>query len=77
MTKDQLRALIERAADWPEEARAELLRTMVQIEAKYGGIYHVDDDERDALEQSAEDARLHRYATDEAVEADFSRFRSA
>ena len=50
---------------------------MVQIEAKYGGIYHVDDDERDALEQSAEDTRLHRYATDEAVEAVFSRFRGA
>ena len=51
MTKDQLRTLIEHAADWPEEARAELLRTMVQIEAKYGGICHVDDDKRDALEQ--------------------------
>ena len=77
MTKDQLKTLIERVADWPEEARAELLRTMVQIEAKYGGIYHVDDDERDALEESAQDTRLHRYATDEAVEAVFSRFRSA
>ena len=77
MTKHQLKALLERAADWPEEARAELLRTMVQIESNYGGICHVDDDKRDALEQSAEDTRLHCYATDEAIEAVFSRFRSA
>ena len=46
MTKHQLRALLERAADWPKEAQAELLRSMVQIEAKYGGVYHVDDEER-------------------------------
>ena len=77
MTKDQFRALVERAADWPEEAQTELLQSMVQIEAKYGGVYHIDDDERAALERSAEDIRKGRFATDDAVEAVFSRFRNA
>ena len=77
MTKHQLRALLERAADWPKEAQAELLRSMVQIEAKYGGVYHVDDEERMALEESAEDIRRQHYATDEAVETVFARFRNA
>jgi hypothetical protein len=36
---------------------------MIEIEAKYGGVYHLDDDECAALERSGEDeglANLHR-----------------
>lgn len=75
MTKAQITTLLERAADWPEEAQSELVQAMLEIEAKYGGVYHVDDEERAALEQSAEDVRLGRFASDEEVAEIFARIR--
>ena len=75
MTKEQITNLLERAADWPEEAQSELVQAMLEIEAKYGGIYYVDDEERAALEQSAEDIRLGRFASDEEVAEIFARIR--
>jgi hypothetical protein len=77
MTKDQITALMERAADWPEQAQAELVAAMLQIEAKYGGVYQVDDEERAALERSAEDVRTGRFAFDEEVAKFFARIRRA
>ena len=32
-------ALLERVADWPEEAQAELVRSIVDIETKHLGVY--------------------------------------
>lgn len=75
MTKDQITALMERAADWPVEAQAELVDAMLRIEAKYGGVYQVDDDERAALERSAEDVLLGRLASDDQVAELFTRIR--
>jgi hypothetical protein len=75
MTKDQITALMERAADWSEEAQAELVEAMLQIEAKYGGVYQLDEDERTALERSAEDVRLGRLASDNEVAELFARIR--
>lgn len=77
MTKDDIAALMERAADWPAEAQAELVQSMLQIESKYQGVYHLDADERAALARSAEDMRLGRFASDEEVQEVFARFRRA
>ncbi len=63
---------MERAADWPAEAQAELVEAMLQIEAEYGGVYQVDENERAALERSAEDIRTGRFAFDEEVERVFA-----
>jgi len=46
---------------------------MLEIEAKYGGIYELDEDERAALQQSAEDIRLDRFASDEDIAEVFAR----
>ena len=75
MTKEQISNLLDRAADWPEEAQSELVQAMLEIEAKYGGVYHVDDEERAALERSAEDVRLGRFGTEEEVAEIFARIR--
>lgn len=48
---------------------------MLEIEAKYGGVYHLDEEERAALELSAEDVRLGRFATDEEMAEIFSRIK--
>jgi hypothetical protein len=75
MKTEMLEGLIERAADWPAEAQAELLRSALDIELRYLGSYPLSDDDRAALGRSAEDVRQGRYATDEEVAALFARYR--
>lgn len=75
MTREQLATALERLADLPEEAHAELMASVDQIEAKYGGVYRLNENERKALERSREDMRQRRFATDQEVEAIFARHR--
>ena len=62
-----LEALMERAASWPEEAQAELVRFMINTEAKHFGVYRLSDEERAAIRQGLDDARNGRFASDEQV----------
>jgi hypothetical protein len=75
--QEKVEALIRQAAELPEDAQAELVESLVEMRAEHLGIYHVDDDEREALARSAEDIRLGRFASDESVKAMFARYRGA
>jgi len=75
--KDQLQTLIQRITALPEDDQAELLRSLVEMSAGNLGIYELDDDERAALARSGEDMRHGRFASDEAVEEMFARYRPA
>jgi len=75
-TKD-LKKVLERVATWPKEAQDELVRSLAEIETRYTDIYHVNDEDRAALHQSAEDVQRGRFATDEEVDAVFDRFHRA
>ena len=68
--------LLERIADWPEEAQAELLQSIVDIETKHLGVYKLDPDERAAIERGLEEMRQGKLASDEQVAAVFNRYRS-
>ena len=69
-------ALLERIADWPEEAQAELVQSIVDIETKHLGVYKLDPDERAAIERGLEEMRQGKFASDEQVAAVFNRYRS-
>jgi len=71
----RLETLIERVSALPEEAQDELLDHVALIEARQSGIYHLSDDERAAVRRGLEEARQGKFATDEEVEAVFSRYR--
>jgi hypothetical protein len=71
----KLDSLMERAASWPEEAQAELVRFMIDTEAKHFGVYRLDDEDRARIEKSLESARRGEFATDEEVAALFARYR--
>jgi hypothetical protein len=71
-----LDALMERAASWPEEAQAELVRFMIDTEAKHFGIYRLDDEDRARIERSLAAARRGEFAADHEVEALFRRYRA-
>jgi hypothetical protein len=75
-TKD-LKKVLERVSTWPKEAQDDLVRSVVEIETRYTGVYHVSDQERAALHQSAEDVRKGRFATDQEVDAVFGRSQRA
>jgi hypothetical protein len=68
--------LLERIADWPEEAQAELVQSIVDIETKHLGVYKLDPDERAAIERGLEEMRQSKFASDEQVAAVFNRYRS-
>jgi len=71
----RLETLIERVAALPEEAQDELLDHIAIIEAKHSGVYELSDDERTAVRRGLEQMRQGKFASDEEVEAVFSRYR--
>ena len=70
-----LEALMERAASWPDEAQAELVRFMIDTEAKHFGVYRLTDEERAAIRQGLDDARHGRFASEEKIAELFNRYR--
>jgi hypothetical protein len=73
----ELRAIVERAAEWPEQAREELVESMLSIEARYYGAYITTKEDRVALKQSADDVHEGRFASDEDTKKVFHRFNRA
>ena len=67
--------LIERVADWPEEAKKELVESIDAIAKRHSVTYRLSDEERAAVERGLEEARQGRFATDEQVENLFNRYR--
>jgi hypothetical protein len=67
--------ILDRIADWPEEAQAEVVQSVVDIETKHFGVYHLSDDERAAIERGLEEMRQGKFASDEEVAAVFNRHR--
>jgi hypothetical protein len=67
--------LLERVADWPEEAQAELVQSIVEIETKHFGVYKLSPEERSAIEHGLEELRQSKLASDDDVAAVFNRYR--
>ena len=66
---------MERAASWPVEAQAQLVRFMIDTEAKHFGAFRLDDEDRKRIERSLASARRGEFATDEEVATLFGRYR--
>jgi hypothetical protein len=75
MAKQGLEILLERVLTWPEEAQAEFVRSVADIESRHFGPYRLNDEERDAVRRGLADMREGRLASDDAVAAVFSRSR--
>ena len=75
MDKDEIAWVIERVAALPEEALAEFVASLAEIESKYLGVYCLSDEERAGIERGLRNMREGRFASDEEVKATFDRFR--
>jgi len=73
--KDLVEISIDRVAEWPEDARAELVQSIVEIEEKFVGVYQLSDEERVAVRRGLEEMRQGKFASEEEVEALFRRYR--
>jgi predicted transcriptional regulator len=75
MGKDEIAWLVDRVAALSEEAQAELVAALAEIEAKHAGTYRLSDKERAGVRRGLEEMRRGQFASDEDVEAVFKRFR--
>ena len=73
-SQEKVEALIQQAAELPDEAQAELVESLVEMRSQHLGIYHLNDEEREALARSAEDIRLGRFASDQEVDEMYARY---
>jgi len=64
---NKLRALLERAEHWPEEAQEEAAASLQAIEEELVGLYELSPADRAALDRSEEDVRLGNFASEERV----------
>ncbi len=72
-----LEDLLERAAGWSEEAQADLVAAMLEIESRHQGAYRLSADERAAVLRGLAEARAGNYATDEEISRVLRRHRPA
>jgi hypothetical protein len=74
MTKDQVRAVLERVQTWPEDRQQELAEVALEIEAELAGAGHeATEDELAAIDEGL----AGEAATEEVVRASFALFREA
>ena len=76
MTKQGLEILLEHVATWPEEAQEDLVQSMVDIEKKHLGIYHLNDEERAAVRRGLREMREGKLASEDEVARAFARYRA-
>ena len=73
MTKDQVREILDRVLTWPADDQEKVARFVHEVEQRRAG-NDITDEEWKIIEERAARKDL---ATDEEVEAVFSRYRSA
>jgi hypothetical protein len=72
MTKEQVKAVLDRVLTWPEERQEEVAEIVLEIEAELGSpVYHATPDELRTLDEAEQSG----IASDQEVEAAFRSFR--
>lgn len=70
-----LENLIDRVAALPKEAQEEVVRSVIEIEQRHTGVYHLDDEERADILTALEEVRRGEVATDDEAAAVFRRLK--
>jgi hypothetical protein len=70
----RLKELVERVEGWPKQAQEDAVASLETIEEEYFGVAELSADDIEALEQSAEDIRLDRFASEAEVREVFRSF---
>jgi predicted transcriptional regulator len=73
MDKMLVETILERVATWPDEAQAELMQSIVDIEVKHFGLYRLSDDERAAIREGIAQADRGEFVPEEVMRDFFKR----
>jgi len=74
MTKEQIKAILDRVLSWPPERQQDAAEMLMVLEAQEGELYHPSDDEWAAIQEGLDQARRGELASDEEMEALWKRF---
>ena len=69
-------SILDRIADWPEEAKEELMQSIVDIEARHLGVYRLSDEERAGVLKGLEQADRGEFVPDEIMREYFNKYRA-
>jgi predicted transcriptional regulator len=69
-------SIVDRIADWPEEAQAEVMQAVNEIEAKHLGVYHLSDGERASVREGLAQAERGEFVPDDVIAAYFNKYRA-
>ena len=69
MTKEQIKAVLDRVLTWPPERQQDAADILLMLEAQEGEFYHPSDDEWAAIQEGLEQARRGEFVPDEEIEA--------
>jgi hypothetical protein len=70
-----LRKMLARAENWPDEDQEELAQAALEIEARRHGVYHATPEELKAIDEALAAVARGEIASDEEVEAVFAKYR--
>ena len=70
-----LENLIDRVAALPKEAQEEVVRSVVEIEQRHTGVYHLDDEERADILEALEEVQRGVFVTEDEAAAVFKRLK--
>ena len=73
MTKEQIKAVLERVLTWPAERQADAADMLLMLEAREGELYHPADDEWAAIEEGLAQARRGEFVPDEEMDVFWKR----
>lgn len=73
MTKEQINVVLESVRSWPKEDQEELAEVAREIKARRTGVYVLNDDEREAIEEAEQGG----VASDKDVEKFWKRLGAA
>jgi hypothetical protein len=72
-----LKKVLARAENWPEQDQEELAQVVLEIEARRHGVYHASVEELKAIDEALAAVGRGEIASDQEVEAVFAKYRRA
>ena len=69
MTKEQIKAVLDRVLTWPPERQQDAAEMLLILEAHEGEFYHPSDEEWAAIQEGLEQARRGEFVPDEEMKA--------
>lgn len=75
MTKEQIRAVLDRVLSWPPERQQDAVEMLLLLESQEGELYHPTEEEWAAIQEGLDQARRGEFVPDEEMEALWKRFR--